>query len=146
MSEYSYQVVELTWGPYLLFIDKSRKWYKSLAVFFLDIWHDWILLIGWYNGSMALNSSEMKARFQSRIHAGLQRVYNSYVAQGKNYPPIADQMWALLADAISDIAMDVVDEIQQNAEVVPGQSVLIPATSQPGAPSTGDTVSPGKII
>lgn len=95
---------------------------------------------------MPLVAPEMKARFQSRIHAGLARVFSPDVAQGKGYPPIADPFWAKLADAISDIAMDVVDEIHQNADVVPGQQVLIPATNAPGAPSAGQTISPGKIV
>jgi hypothetical protein len=92
---------------------------------------------------MPLVGPEMKAKFQSRIHAGLSRVFSPDVGQGTNYPPIADPMWAKLADAISDIAMDIVDEIQQNAQVVPGQQVITN-----GGPTTqaGQTVSPGKII
>jgi hypothetical protein len=94
---------------------------------------------------MALNASNMKALMQSRIHAGLQRVYSSYVAKGgSNYPPIADEMWALLADAISDIAMDVVEQIQDTAEVVPGQQVQ--TTDSAGDSGTGQTISPGKIV
>jgi hypothetical protein len=88
----------------------------------------------------------MKARFQATIAAGLRRVYAQEVAQGKGYPPIAEEQWAKLADAISDIAIDIVNEIQQNAQVVPGQAVLIPTTSVPGTPSPGATVTPGKII
>ena len=94
---------------------------------------------------MALQAAEMKARFQTRIHSGLRRVFSRFVAQGKGYPPIADEMWELLADALSDIAIDIVNEIHQNAEVVPGQAVVIPVTSATGSPSAGTTVSPGKI-
>lgn len=78
----------------------------------------------------------MKSKFQDRIHTGLTRVFGSDAAAGTGYPGIADPFWAKLADAISDIAMDVVNEIQQNAEVVPGQSTSDGAT----------TTSPGKII
>jgi len=92
---------------------------------------------------MPLVAPEMKAKFQSRIHAGLTRVFGSDVSAGQGYPPIADPFWAKLADAISDIAMDVVDEIQQNAQVVPGQQVL---TNGSPTTHTGNTISPGKII
>lgn len=95
---------------------------------------------------MPLVAPEMKAKFQSRIHAGLARVFTPDVSEGTGYPPIADPFWEKLADAISDIAMDIVNEIHENAQVVPGQDVLIPATSQPGSPSSGNVISPGKII
>lgn len=85
----------------------------------------------------------MKALMQARIHAGLSRVLTPTVSDGKNYPPIADEFWAKLADAISDIAMDIVNEIHQNAQVVPGQQV-----TTNGGPTTqsGQTISPGKIL
>ena len=90
-----------------------------------------------------LESSVMKALMQARIHAGLKRVYIQYVDQGTNYPPIADEMWELLADAISDIAIDIVNQIQTEAEVVPGIAVTVTgnATTQSGQPT-----APGKII
>jgi hypothetical protein len=93
---------------------------------------------------MPLVGPEMKARFQSRIYAGLQRVYTQYVNHGNNYLPIADHMWELLADAISDIAIDIVNEIHENAEVVPGQQVETKDSA--GDTGTGETISPGKII
>ena len=95
---------------------------------------------------MPLVAPEMKAKFQDRIHAGLTRVFSADVAAGKGYPPIADPFWNKLADAISDIAMDIVNEIHENAQVVPGQAVLIPLTGAPSTPSSGTTISPGKII
>jgi len=81
---------------------------------------------------MPLVASEMKAKFQTRIHAGLARVFSS------DHDSQVDAQWMKMADAISDIALDLVMEIQTNAEVVPGQAV---ATS--GGP--GATVAPGKI-
>lgn len=91
---------------------------------------------------MPLQGPEMKQKFQTRIHSGLARVFGSDAAAGAGYPAIADPFWTKLADAISDIAMDVVNEIQQNAEVMPGQAVVTA-----GGPSSqaGTTVSPGKI-
>jgi hypothetical protein len=93
---------------------------------------------------MALVGSEMKSKFQSRIHSGLARVFGSDVAAGQGYPGIADPFWAKMADAISDIAMDVVNEIQQNAEVVPGQQVT--GVDSVSGPVTAATASPGKIL
>lgn len=94
---------------------------------------------------MPLVGAEMKSKFKSTIHDGLKRVFSSAVSAGDGYPPIADAQWELLADAISDIAMDIVNEIQQNAEVVPGQQVVGVGGGVPG-PVTGATVSPGKIL
>ena len=87
---------------------------------------------------MALNAASMKAAFQIRIMNGLQRVYSSEVNQGSGYAGISQQQWAMLADAISDIAIDLVLQMQTEAEVLPGQSVV----TNTGA---GSTVSPGKI-
>jgi hypothetical protein len=48
-----------------------------------------------------------------------------------------------LANAISDIAMDIVEELTTNAQVVPGQKVI---TNGSPSTQTGSTVSPGRII
>lgn len=85
----------------------------------------------------------MKQKLESRIYAGLARVFGPEVGQGTNYPPEAQRQWHMIADAISDIAMDIVTEIQSNAEVVPGQQVV---TNGGPSTQTGATVSPGKIL
>jgi hypothetical protein len=92
---------------------------------------------------MPLVSSSIKTKFKDTIYSGLKREFASAAGQGQNYPPIADEFWLKLASAISDIAMDLVDEIHQNAQVAPGQQVVTA-----GAPTnhTGSTVSPGKIL
>lgn len=92
---------------------------------------------------MPLVGPAIKSKFQTTIHNGLKREFSAAAAKGQNYPPIADEFWTKLANAISDIAMDIVEEIQSNAQVVPGQQV----TTQ-GSPTnhTGSTVSPGKIL
>ena len=96
---------------------------------------------------MPLESSAIKSKFQSRIHAGLQREFGNAVAEGKNYPGVADEFWVKLANAISDIAMDLVDEIHNNAQVVPGQQVTGTAVGAAvSGPVTGATASPGKIV
>jgi hypothetical protein len=77
----------------------------------------------------------MKALFQSRIEAGLSRVFSSEVSAATGYAAISKAQWALLADAISDIAIDIVSQIQTEAQVLPGQSTSDGAT----------TTSPGTI-
>lgn len=79
-----------------------------------------------------LQANEMKARLQSRIAAGLQRVFEAEISQGSGYTPIAQDQWNRLADAISDIAIDIVNEIQQNAQVLPGISVTDNVTTSYG--------------
>ena len=93
---------------------------------------------------MPLVAAEMKAKFQSTIAAGLKRVYESDVSKGAGYEPVAAASWAKMADAISDIAMDIVTELTTNAQVLPGQSVVGVGGGVPG-PVSGTTVSPGKI-
>jgi hypothetical protein len=67
---------------------------------------------------MALSGSRLKAAMQQRIYEGLVRVFSADVQAGAGYPPIANEAWMELADAISDSAYSIVDEIQANAEVV----------------------------
>jgi len=86
---------------------------------------------------MPLQGSEMKARFQATIHAGLARVFAS------DTDSQADPSWAKIADAISDIAMDIVTEITTNAQVVPGIPV---ATAGSPVAQSGATTGSGKII
>lgn len=93
---------------------------------------------------MPLVASEMKAKFRKTIKDGLKRVYASDVAKGKGYPPVAEESWDKMADAISDIAKDIVMEITTNAIVVPGQAVVGVGGGVPG-PVSGTTVSPGMI-
>lgn len=56
----------------------------------------------------------------------------------------AGEMWTKMAEAISEIAVDIVSALQQDAEVAPG----IPLTVNPGIPTAGSpaaqtTVGPG---
>lgn len=92
---------------------------------------------------MPLQGSAIKARFMSTIHAGLKREFSKETSQGQGYDPVADEMWKKLADAISDIAVDLVAEIQTNAQVEAGQQVI---TSGSATNQTGSTTSPGRIM
>lgn len=93
---------------------------------------------------MPLIANTMKAEFQARILNGLKRVYSSDVAKGKGYTPEAIAEWTKLADAISDIATDIVKELTTNAEVLPG--IAVTGASATGGPVVAATVSPGKIL
>jgi hypothetical protein len=90
---------------------------------------------------MPLQSAAMKAKFKKRIEASLARNFPEVGATAE-YGGVSKEMWSRIADAISDVAMDIVDEIQTNAEVTPGIPV---ATAGSPAAHTGITTAPGKI-
>jgi len=94
---------------------------------------------------MPLIAPAIKAKFKDTIHSGLKREFSAAAGKGDGFPPVADEFWMKLADAISDIAMDLVTEMTTNAMVVPGQQVVGVGGGVPG-PVTGSTVSPGKIL
>lgn len=67
----------------------------------------------------------------------------------------ASEMWTKMAEAISEIAVDIVSAIQQDAEVAPGIQVIInpgiptagsPAAQVTTAPGNGTTTATGKIL
>lgn len=67
---------------------------------------------------MALDPAGLKAKMKLSIYNGLKKGYASTTGKGKDYLPVSDAQWMLLAEAISDIAMDIVTEIKTNAQVV----------------------------
>lgn len=87
---------------------------------------------------MAMNAANLKSKMKQTIYNGLKAQFGSAASQGKNYNGIADDHWQKLAEAISGIAMDIVMEIVQNAQVMPG----IPTA---GSQSAQTSVGPGKI-
>lgn len=91
---------------------------------------------------MALDRDKLKAKMKQSIEAGMARNFGG-VAGTASYGGVSKEQWQKIADAISDIALDVVDAIQKEAEVAPG----IPVTTA-GGPSNqaGATVAPGKIV
>jgi len=90
---------------------------------------------------MALNGKALKSKMSERIFQGMKRVYTE-VNSTQGYSPVVEAQWKKMADAISDIALDIVSDIQANAEVKPGISVA--TTGSPGA-HTGNTTGTGKI-
>lgn len=92
---------------------------------------------------MALNSNEMKSKFKQTILTGLRREFT-----GKWTPSDAEESWTKLANAISDIAADIVQEIVSKAEVIAGIPVDTKGiANSPGLPEkeTGATTATGKI-
>jgi hypothetical protein len=87
---------------------------------------------------MALNPAALKAAMKQSVYNGLKSNFSAAAAKGQGYPAISDAQWMMIADAVSDIAKDIVMEITTNATVLPG----IPTA---GGPSNQVTVGPGKI-
>lgn len=94
---------------------------------------------------MPLDKDRLKSNYKNRIYSGLKREFSAAVAKGKGFPPVADEFWMKIANAISDIAFDIVSEIKDNAEVIPGQQVMTEVAGTPPHAHPGKTVSPGKI-
>ena len=94
---------------------------------------------------MPLVASAMKKKFKATIKDGLKREFGSAAGKGTDYPPIAEEQWDKLANAISDIAADIVSEITTNALVMPGQMVVGTFVGVGSGPTQGTTISPGNI-
>jgi tRNA A37 threonylcarbamoyltransferase TsaD len=88
---------------------------------------------------MAMQPSALKSKMKETIYNGLKAQFGSSASKGKNYNPVADEQWQKLAEAISGIAADIIMEIVQNAQVLPG----IPTA---GSPAAQTSVAPGKIM
>ena len=82
---------------------------------------------------MPLVGPAVKAAMKTAIMAGLAREFGA-VSSTNGYAGISAEQWEKLADAISDVGLVVVLQIQQNAMVLPG----IPTP-------VGPTVGPGQI-
>ena len=83
---------------------------------------------------MALDAEKLKGELKERIHAALIREFPEVTAV-PGYAGESDKYWVKLAAAISDVAIDIVNDIQSDAEVMPGI-----ATSDMAV-----TIAPGKI-
>jgi hypothetical protein len=92
---------------------------------------------------MPLIGPAIKSKFKDTIYSGLKREFSAAAGKGDQYSGVADEFWLKLASAISDIAMDLVDEMHQNAMVSPGIPV---ATAGSPVAQTGATTAPGKIL
>lgn len=88
---------------------------------------------------MAMDPAGLKSKMKNSIYNGLKSQFGPVAGQGKEYSPIADAHWQKMAEAISEIATDIVMEITQNSQVLPG----IPTA---GGPAAQVTTGPGKIV
>lgn len=86
---------------------------------------------------MPMVAAGLKAKMKSTIEAGLAKNFPD-VSGTAQYGGVSKEMWTKIADAISDIAADIVLEIQTNAQVLPG----IPTA---GGPTNQSTIAPGQI-
>ena len=86
----------------------------------------------------------MRSLFYNRIYNNLKTQFGPSVQAGSGYEPTADLQWQKMANAIADIAIDIVSEIKSSAEVKVG--IDVQGTSATGGPVTARTVSPGKIL
>ena len=81
---------------------------------------------------MALSPSGLKSNMSTRIFNSLKREFAD-VESTPGYSAIADAQWQKIANALSDVAMDIVTEITSNGEVNPGIPVTGGnATTAPG--------------
>jgi uncharacterized lipoprotein YajG len=90
---------------------------------------------------MALVGPALKAKMKKSIEDGLAREFGD-VSATEGYGGVSKAQWSKIASAISDIALDIVEEITTKAQVDAGISV---ATAGSPAAHTGATISPGKI-
>jgi predicted NBD/HSP70 family sugar kinase len=100
---------------------------------------------------MALVGDKLKSKMQSTLEKSLKEQF----AKDSKDNPKAEEMWKKMAAAIAEIAVDIVQTIQQDAEVAAGISLTvnpgIPTAGSPAAqttvgPGTGLTTAPGKIL
>lgn len=86
-----------------------------------------------------MNPASLKSKMKTTIYNGLKAQFGGAAGKGQNYSSVADEQWNKLAEAISGIAMDIIMEIVQNAQVMPGIGTA-------GSPASQTSVTPGKIM
>jgi hypothetical protein len=100
---------------------------------------------------MPLVAEKLKSKLKETIEKNLKEQF----AKDAKDNDKAAQMWEKMATAISFIATDIVDALQQDAEVAPGIQILvnpgIPTAGSPAAqvttgPGSGTTTATGKIL
>ena len=88
---------------------------------------------------MALDKQRLKSKMKERMLNSFKDNF-AYIRNTPGYSGVADDWWEKASDTISDIAMDIIDEIVSNADVVKG----VPVGPAPIAP-IGVTLQNGKI-
>jgi len=92
----------------------------------------------------------LKSKIKETIYNGLKTQFGPAASKGDGYDSEANAQWQKMAEAISGIAADIIDEITSNAQVEPGISITgiantIGGPSSQTGPVSGSTSSPGKI-
>ena len=97
---------------------------------------------------MPLVAEKLKSALKTRIYNALEKEFSK---DSKDNPK-AKEHWQKMASAISEIAEDIVNTLQQDAQVSAGIPIIVNpgiGTASGGAtvtPGAGMTSSPGKII
>jgi hypothetical protein len=100
---------------------------------------------------MPLVAAKLKGKLKETIEKNLK---DQFAKDSKDNEK-AQEMWTKMAEAISHIATDIVQALQQDAEIAPGIPITvnpgIPTAGSPAAqttvgPGTGATTSTGKIL
>ncbi len=102
---------------------------------------------------MVMVPEKLKQALETRIYNALSKEFEE---EGKTNE-YAQKAWRRQAKALSEIALDIVDFLMNDAQVAPGISVTITpgivttpaAVGIPGAtvtPGAGTTVAPGKLM
>jgi len=95
------------------------------------------------------------AKLKNKMKETLEKSLKEKFAKDAKDNDKATEMWTKMADAISEIAVDIVTAIQQDAEVAPGIQILvnpgIPTAGSAAAqvttgPGNGATTATGKIL
>lgn len=90
---------------------------------------------------MPLVAEKLKSKLKETIEKNLK---DQFAKEAKDNDKAAE-MWTKMAEAISHIANDIVDALQQDAEVAPGIQVVInPGIPTAGSPAAQTTVGPGQ--
>ena len=92
---------------------------------------------------MPMSPAALKSQMKETIYNALKKNFSASASQGANYDSVADENWKKIADSISEIAFDIVNEITSNAQVMSGIPV---ATAGSPAAQTGVTTAPGNIF
>jgi hypothetical protein len=87
---------------------------------------------------MPMDASGLKSKIKQTIINGFKKEFSDVGGDGG----LSQKQWTKIAEAISGIAMDIVAEIQSNAEV--DLNIPVMTVGSPAAQS-GQSVGPGKI-
>lgn len=84
------------------------------------------------------------AKLKNKMKDTLEKALKEQFAKDAKDNEKASEMWTKMAAAISEVAVDIVTAIQQDAEVAPGIQIIVnPGIPTAGSPAAQTTVGPG---